>query len=165
MALAITAVSQLHGRPRSLIMDGRRRARRSRNKKRFMRRAVRERNENAGRWWWQPSRAIHKIKPSRSAARAAAILEELDDFRPVQQVGVVAYEEAAHDYDRERELDEYYGIAIPEGLQQAGRAACLTAHPAFFADQIASLGEDPELGTAAYTIEQFERSVFEHIAA
>jgi hypothetical protein len=164
MALAITAAPQVLGQMRPQTQDRRRRGRRSRNKGRFLSRAVRERNTTTGSRWWQPSRAIPKIKSCRSAANAAAIREELDDFQPAQQMDVVAYEEAAAQYDRERELDEFYELAKPHVVLEQQRAARL-ACPGYFDDQVADLEADPELGRSAYTIGLLVRSANEQIAA
>ena len=164
MALAITAAPQVLGQIRPQTQDRRRRGRRSRNKGKFLSRAVRERNTTTGSGWWQPSRAIHKLKPCRSAAKAAAIRDELDDFQPVQQAVVVGYAEPAEQYDRERELDEFYELVEPHAVLERTRATRL-ACPGYFNDQIADLASDPELGVAAYMIEQIDHAVLVQLAA
>jgi hypothetical protein len=164
MALAITAAPQVLGQMRPQTQDRRRRGRRSRNKGRFLSRAVRERNTTTGSGWWQPSRAIPKIKSCRSAAKAAAIREELDDFQPAEQAAVIGYTEPAEQYDRERELDEFYELVKTTATLERKRATRLSC-PRYYADQVADLVTDPELGCAAYAIELLERSAFEHLAA
>jgi hypothetical protein len=163
MALAITALPQVLGQMRPQTQDRRRRSRRSRNQGKFLRRAVRERNTTTGSWWWQPSRAIPKIKSCRSAAKADAIREELD-IEPAEEPCAILYEEDATEYGRERELDEFYELVKPTATLERKRATRLSC-PRYFADQVADLVTDPELGCAAYAIELLERSAFEHLAA
>ncbi len=167
-SMAIEAAPQLLGPGKTVYR--RNRKRRRRNGGRLLSKAVRDRNINAGRPWWQPSRSAKHPAPSRAAVLQAALREELDETLPAPQEIVVGYEEAAqqHLVVREREEEEIIlHTAVVSGLGECSRARKLATCQAYFEAEVRFLEEDSEIGShaTAWQIENIDRQALASLAA
>jgi len=166
MALAITVVPQLVG-PVPAKYD--RRRRRRQNKGHFVSKAVRERNAEAGRPHWQPSRPQTKSRPSRAAALVQAIEEERD---PMDELSL-----AEAEWRRRREVarDQRWTVIALRGTrvlepvlpQLAAKRFAFLNQPAGFALRVAVFeGWDEVIDhSLAVTLAELERDVQRHLAA
>lgn len=139
---------------------------------RTLSKTVRQRNAEAGRPWWQPSRSPRKIKPPRAAELSAVLSEDLAESELKRTKAEQKRRRRAARRQREhlnalREETVEVRLLQPELREWAAHELAVLEDPWVLEEQIEDLARDSEIGDhgLAATVESFHLQALGQLAA